>query len=110
MLPDFVPVYVASGYLAGQMVRLLLESFDIPAVVSQESAGISLALTVGPLGEDRILVPAGRLEEAREILSAMEEGKLASPYYPGRLPIYPVYKNNKMGREEIVKDPALDGF
>ena len=105
---EFVPVYTAQGQLAGEMIRLLLESVNIPAIISQESAGIAFGLTVGPLGEVIVLVPAGRAEEAREVLRAMENGQLAQTFYPGKLLTYPVYKNNKMTCDEIIKDVGSD--
>lgn len=77
----YVPVYTAYGQLAGEMVRLLLESMEIPAKMLQESAGTVLGLTVGPLGEATILVPVQYEAAAREILQAMEDGKLEEPYY-----------------------------
>jgi hypothetical protein len=69
-------VYTAEGKLAAEMVRLMLESFNIPATLSQESVGSVYGLTVGPLGETQILVPADKEQEAREILKDMEAGLL----------------------------------
>lgn len=100
---EYIAVYVAHGRLAGEMIRMLLESYGIPAIMLQESAGMTIGLTVGPLGEVKILVPAGRADNAREILSAMEKGKLANSFYPGQLPAYPIYKSNKMSLGEIYK-------
>lgn len=105
---EYVTVYTAYGQLAGEMVRLLLESFKIPAIISQESAGITYGLTVGPLGQVKILVPSGHVKEAAEILSAMEEGRLADPFYPGRFPTYPAYKNNKLDNCEVLKNLNSD--
>ena len=73
---DYVPVYEASGMLAGESVRLMLEAKGIPAFVSQESAGITFGLTIGSLGRAKIYVPANRKEEARDILRDMEDGRL----------------------------------
>ena len=107
---EYVIVYAAYGQLAGEMIRLLLESFNIPAIISQESAGITYGLTVGPLGQVKILVPSDRVKDAGEVLSAMEEGKLAESFYPGQFPTYPVYKNNKLDNDETLKDPDSDDF
>ncbi len=107
---EYVTVYTAYGQLAGEMIRLLLESFSIPTIMSQESAGITYGLTVGPLGQVKILVPASHASEARDIILAMEEGRLASSFYPGQFPTYPVYKNNKMKPGEIVKEHNSDNF
>lgn len=75
----FVHVYTAEGHLAGEMVKLLLESFNIQAVLVQESAGATYGLTVGTLGESIILVPEEQAGDAIEILRSMEEGKLEQP-------------------------------
>jgi len=107
-ISGYVPIYTAYGQLAGEMVRLLLESMNIPAIVSQESAGITYGLTVGPLGEVQILVPADKVDEARQVLKDMEDGKYAETFYPGQLPTYPVYKNNKMSQEENLKEMGSD--
>ena len=74
----WVTVYKAQGKLSAEMVRLLLESFRIPAALSQESVGTTYGLTVGDLGEVEILVEASQMDAALEILQAMEEGKLSA--------------------------------
>lgn len=74
----WVTVYKAQGKLSAEMVRLLLESFRIPAVLSQESVGTTYGLTVGDLGEVEILVEASQSNAAIEILQAMEDGKLSA--------------------------------
>jgi len=73
---EWVSVYVTQGRLSAEMVRLLLESINIQAILSQESVGITYGLTVGDLGEVEILVPYSQVDAANEILRAMEEGKL----------------------------------
>jgi hypothetical protein len=72
---NWIPVYSAQGKLSAEIIRLLLESFQIPATLSQESVGSTYGLTVGDLGEVDILVPAAKVDEAVEILRAMEAGK-----------------------------------
>jgi hypothetical protein len=101
---QFVPVYTAHGQLAGEMIRLLLESMDIPAIISQESAGITFGLTVGPMGEVKILVPADRVPEAVKILKAMEDGELETTNFPDPYPPERHYKENKIPPDEIIKD------
>lgn len=73
---EWVPVYTADGKLAADMIRITLESFGIPAVIFQESLGIVYGLTIGPLGENQVLVPSSRVAEAMDILKAMEDGSL----------------------------------
>jgi hypothetical protein len=74
-IPENV-VYVANGKLEAESVKILLESFGIPAFVNQESAGSTYGLTVGPLGEVDVFVEDSNIEEAKKIITAMKEGKL----------------------------------
>lgn len=103
MNTEYIHVYSASGYLAGEMIRLLLESMNIPAVCSQESVGASYGLTLGALGEVKVYVPADRVNEAKEVLRAMEEGQLNGTVYPGLLSEEPEPKDNKIHPDESIK-------
>lgn len=69
-------VYLANGMLEAESVKILLESFGIPAFVNQESAGTTYGLTVGLLGEVEVIVPLSRIEEAKKIIEEMNNGKL----------------------------------
>lgn len=75
---EYVEVYSANGQLEADMIRLMLEASGLHVITNQESAGAVYGLTVGPLGEVRILVPENEVEEANGLLQAMEEGKLES--------------------------------
>lgn len=99
-----VQVYSASGQLAGEMIRLLLESMNITAFVVQESAGVTYGLTVGPLGEVKVYVPEDQVDQALEVIAAMEKGDLNTNNYPGLSPGYPELKNNKSSPEEMFKE------
>lgn len=72
-------VYVANGKLEGDSVRILLESFGIPAFVNQESAGAVYGLSVGPLGEVEVVVPMQYIADAKKIIEAMRAGDLELP-------------------------------
>lgn len=72
-------VYVASGGIEAESVKILLESFGLKAYINQESAGKTYGLTVGPLGEVEVLVPSDQVEEALKIISDMNSGKLEAP-------------------------------
>ena len=72
----YISVYTTEGMLAGEMVKLLLESFGIPVMIAQESIGHTYGLSVGPMGEVSILVPEDQAEDAKEILKSMESGDL----------------------------------
>lgn len=69
-------VFVANGKLEAETVKILLESFGIPAFINQESAGSTYGLTVGPLGEVDVMVPERFLKEAKKIIAEMKAGKL----------------------------------
>lgn len=72
-------VYIANGTLDGESVKILLESFGIPAYTNQQSAGMTYGLTVGPLGEVDIMVPDKYIEQAKKVISDMENGLLELP-------------------------------
>lgn len=72
-------VYVANGQLEAESIRLFLDSFGIPARVSQESAGIVLGLTVGLLGEADVKVSEKDTGDSRCLLQAMKNGLFTLP-------------------------------
>jgi hypothetical protein len=72
-------VFVANGKLEAESVRILLESFEIPAYINQESAGTAYGLSVGPMGEVDVLVPTKYVHDAKKITCAMMAGELEEP-------------------------------
>lgn len=82
---EYVEVYTANGQLEADMIRLMLEASGLHVITRQESAGVVYGLTVGPLGEVRILVPETEAVDAAALLEAMEEGKLDRDI-PGETP------------------------
>jgi hypothetical protein len=62
-------VAVAQGLAEASIISGRLETEGLPTRVHQESAGVVYGLTVGRLGEARVLVPAPLLEQARKLLS-----------------------------------------
>ncbi len=72
-------VYIANGMLEAESVRIMLESFEIPAFVNQESAGTVYGLSVGPLGEVEVVVPTQFITAARQVIDDMRAGKLELP-------------------------------
>ena len=69
-------LYRAEGLLDAKSIQLLLESFQIPSQVNQESAGIVYGFTLGDLGSANIYVDEADFEEADKIITLLEEGKL----------------------------------
>lgn len=76
------PVVVFTGTLLQAQVALgRLLSEDIPAMVQSESAGVVLGLTVGLLGQAKVLVPRALapraqmlLEEGAPVEASVDEG------------------------------------
>ena len=69
-------VWIAHGMLDAEMIRALLESFNIQAKLIQESAGVVYGINFGPLGEVKIYVSELQAAQAKEVLDAYQEGKL----------------------------------
>lgn len=86
MVSKMVLLTRAAGMLDAESLRLLLESFNIPAELVQESAGRTYGLTAGPLGEVEVLVPAELFADAQSILDALNRGELENPDYPLKPP------------------------
>ena len=72
---EWVVIEKTAGDLQAEILRGLLEAQGIPVLLSQEGAGRAIGLSVGPLGEVEILVPAERCLEAEVILEEYRTGK-----------------------------------
>jgi hypothetical protein len=75
----YVAVYATIGLSNALLIKGLLNSFNIPAETSQESAGIAMGLVLGPLGEAHVYVPESMLTDARSIIRAYENNELSLP-------------------------------
>jgi hypothetical protein len=79
-----VEVFAAS-HIEADLVRSALVGHGIPAVLASEGHSGAYPLTVGALGEGRVLVPEERGQEALEVIGTLEEEEdfepevLASP-------------------------------
>ena len=62
-------VAIAHGLSEAAIIRGRLETEGIPARAHQEPAGTAIGLTVGLLGEVKVLVPEPLVESALDILS-----------------------------------------
>ncbi|MEA3349018.1 MAG: DUF2007 domain-containing protein [Chloroflexota bacterium] len=65
-----ITIHVAEGLLRAMVLRGALESAGIPVMLSYESAGPTIGITVGRIGEVRVMVPTEWVAEARELLAA----------------------------------------
>lgn len=84
------------GSFQAEILRGLLEAQGISVVLSQEGAGRSAyAVTVGPLGQVQILVPAEQLSAARQILD---------DYYHGAYEDMPPLDNGEISEDDTQID------
>ncbi len=63
-------VYVAEGMLRAIVIQGALESAGIPVMLSYESASTAIPVTVGKIGQVKIMVPSEWAEEAQKLLAA----------------------------------------
>ena len=67
-------VAVVDGLAQAAIVQGRLEAEGVPARIHQEPAGVAIGLTVGTLGQARVLVPEPLAEDALNILEGPEQG------------------------------------
>ena len=67
-------VEVVTDDIQAEILRGLLESQGIKAIISKEGAGHALGLTIGMMGESQILVPSGSKELALQVLEEYRQG------------------------------------
>lgn len=65
--------YTASGEMEAQGIKSMLEAAGIPVELGMEAATKLYVVTVNGLGAVKVLVPAGRLEEARMLIETPAE-------------------------------------
>jgi len=70
-----VKISTIPGLLNADLVKMFLESKGIDCLVSQESAGKTLGLSIDGLGTARIYVPESQKDEAEALLAALERGE-----------------------------------
>ena len=68
-MKPLVVVKVLSSRVEAEVAAGFLRSAGIPVLLSSETVGEMYGLNVGPMAEVRLLVPAEREEEARQLLS-----------------------------------------
>jgi hypothetical protein len=67
-LPRWVVIAVVS-WIEAEVMRSKLESEGIPCLLQREAAGAVFGITIGPLGEVRVLVPEPLADRAIDLLS-----------------------------------------
>jgi hypothetical protein len=77
-----VKVYTTAGELEAEFIKGFLHGQGIEATLSQESIARTLGLTVGRLGQVKVLVPEEQAEEALALLKDMEAGEFEGTEIP----------------------------
>jgi hypothetical protein len=76
---DFQTVFRTLDLTQGQVLRALLRSERIPAILADEHTVQTQQLWGPAMGGVRILVPARHAEEAKQIIAAYDAGAFTLP-------------------------------
>ena len=71
--PRWVVIAIVS-WVEAEVMRSKLESEGIPCLLQREAAGSVFGITIGPLGEVRVLVPEPLADRAIDLLSEGQAG------------------------------------
>jgi len=77
MSSPWIAIGESAGRLEAEILRGMLESLGIQVRLSQESAGSTYGIGVGPLGRVELLVPRGQEAAARAALDEYFSGRQA---------------------------------
>jgi len=70
--PEWRVVATTSGILGAEIIAGRLKNLGIPTVIHRESVGSAIGLTVGRLGEAKVLVPEEFFKQAMAALESDE--------------------------------------
>ena len=80
-IPDLVCVRRCQGLLLAELYRSKLEAWGIPVLLSYESAGPVIGITLDGLGEVALMVPAAFADEAVALLDEVQEPDEPEGYF-----------------------------
>lgn len=75
---NLVSIYSAAGLLEADMLKGFLEAQGLKVFLSQESVGRTLGLSAGTLGKVNVMVPEEQVNDAKELLKAIEDGEFSN--------------------------------
>jgi predicted Fe-Mo cluster-binding NifX family protein len=75
-MDDYESVYSASGMLDAEMMKNLLESFEIDCILLGESIGSTYGLTVTPAGGVEVMVRQEDVTKAQDVITKYQDGEL----------------------------------
>lgn len=79
MEDKLIRVTSVNGAIEGEILRAMLASEGIESTLSQEAAGATIGLGVGPLGVVDVLVLEHQADAARRLIEAYREGESYPP-------------------------------
>ncbi|MGQ9815659.1 MAG: putative signal transducing protein [Candidatus Roseilinea sp.] len=62
-------VIAVVGWAEAEVIRSKLNAAGIPCILQREAAGVAFGITIGALGEVRVLVPEPLVKQAIELLN-----------------------------------------
>ena len=72
-------VFRSQGELQAQVVKSLLDSFNIPSVLQSQAPGSVYAFAASSMGEYCVLVTPELADEARKIIEAQADEEILLP-------------------------------
>ena len=74
MTTEWIMIDEVSGELQAELLRSMLEAYDIPVQIIQESAARAIGVQISKFGRVQILVPSAESQRARQILRDYYDG------------------------------------
>lgn len=76
--PDWIAVYITHNLQEAHIIGGKLRSGDIPAMIHQEAGATAIGITLGNLGEIKVLVSPADYERAAALLFTEEANQIES--------------------------------
>ena len=74
--PDWIVIYITHNLPEAHIIVGKLQSFGIPAMIHQEAGASAIGITLGNLGEIKILVSLSDYDRASELLQPDEAERM----------------------------------
>ncbi|NMB63212.1 MAG: DUF2007 domain-containing protein [Chloroflexi bacterium] len=75
-MEGYESIYSASGMLDAEMMKNLMQSFEIDCILLGESIGSTYGLTVTPVGGVEVMVRKEDVAKAQDIITKYQDGEL----------------------------------
>ena len=74
--PEWIVIYITHNLPEAHIIVGKLQSFDVPAMIHQEAGASAIGITLGNLGEIKILVSPADYDRAIELLQPNEAERM----------------------------------